>query len=42
MPRTRSLAWSQLKIGILSLGDLARQRDPFSALGAISGASPNN
>lgn len=29
-------------VGILSLGDLALQRDPFSALGAISGASPNN
>jgi CBS domain-containing protein len=29
-------------VGILSLGDLALERDPFSALGAISGASPNN
>lgn len=29
-------------VGILSLGDLALQRDPESALGAISGASPNN
>lgn len=29
-------------IGILSLGDLALQRDPFSALGAISKALPNN
>lgn len=29
-------------VGIVSLGDLALQRDPFSALGAISGASPNN
>jgi CBS domain-containing protein len=29
-------------VGILSLGDLARERDPFSALGAISGAQPNN
>ena len=29
-------------VGILSLGDLALQRDPFSALGAISKASPNN
>lgn len=28
-------------VGILSLGDLALQRDPFSALGAISAASPN-
>ena len=28
-------------VGILSLGDLALQRDPFSVLGAISGASPN-
>ena len=28
-------------IGILSLGDLALERDPFSALGAISAASPN-
>jgi CBS domain-containing protein len=29
-------------VGILSLGDLALERDPHSALGAISGASPNN
>jgi CBS domain-containing protein len=29
-------------VGILSLGDLALQRDPFSALGAISKAVPNN
>ena len=29
-------------VGILSLGDLALERDPFSALGAISGARPNN
>jgi CBS domain-containing protein len=29
-------------VGILSLGDLALERDPFSVLGAISGASPNN
>ncbi len=29
-------------VGILSLGDLALERDPLSALGAISGASPNN
>lgn len=29
-------------VGILSLGDLALERDPFSALGAISGAQPNN
>jgi CBS domain-containing protein len=29
-------------VGILSLGDLALQRDPFSALGAISKAMPNN
>jgi CBS domain-containing protein len=29
-------------VGILSLGDLAIVRDPFSALGAISGASPNS
>ena len=29
-------------VGILSLGDLALERDPFSALGAISNAHPNN
>lgn len=29
-------------VGILSLGDLAIERDPFSALGAISAASPNS
>ncbi|HTV24091.1 MAG TPA: CBS domain-containing protein [Polyangiaceae bacterium] len=29
-------------VGILSLGDLALQRDPYSALGAISKALPNN
>lgn len=29
-------------VGILSLGDLAIHRDPFSVLGAISKASPNN
>src|SRR5688572_27889385 len=29
-------------VGILSLGDLAVERDPFSALGAISAASPNS
>ena len=29
-------------VGILSLGDLAAERDPFSTLGAISSASPNN
>ena len=29
-------------VGIVSLGDLALQRDPLSALGAISSASPNN
>jgi CBS domain-containing protein len=29
-------------VGILSLGDLALERDPFSALGTISAASPNN
>lgn len=29
-------------VGILSLGDLALERDPFSALGAISKALPNN
>ena len=28
-------------VGILSLGDLALERDPFSALGAISAALPN-
>lgn len=28
-------------VGILSLGDLAVERDPFSALGTISRASPN-
>lgn len=27
-------------VGIVSLGDLARERDPGSALGAISGAPP--
>jgi len=30
-----------IAVGILSLGDLALERDPFSALGAISAASPN-
>jgi CBS domain-containing protein len=29
-------------VGILSLGDLALERDPFSTLGAISSAQPNN
>jgi CBS domain-containing protein len=29
-------------VGILSLGDLARARDPRSALARISGADPNN
>ena len=29
-------------VGIVSLGDLAVERDPFSALGAISKARPNN
>jgi CBS domain-containing protein len=29
-------------VGILSLGDLAAQRDPDSALGEISAAPPNN
>jgi CBS domain-containing protein len=29
-------------VGILSLGDLALERDPQSALGGISSASPNN
>ena len=28
-------------VGIVSLGDLARERDPDSALGQISSASPN-
>jgi CBS domain-containing protein len=28
-------------VGILSLGDLARERDPDSVLGQISGAAPN-
>lgn len=28
--------------GIISLGDLAAERDPRSALGSISGAPPNN
>jgi CBS domain-containing protein len=28
-------------VGILSLGDLAVERDPYSALGTISRASPN-
>jgi len=29
-------------VGILSLGDLAVERDPYSALGTISRASPNS
>lgn len=29
-------------VGIVSLGDLARRRDPESALGAISAAAPNS
>ncbi|HEX2730234.1 MAG TPA: CBS domain-containing protein [Polyangiaceae bacterium] len=29
-------------VGILSLGDLALERDPNSALGSISAAAPNN
>jgi CBS domain-containing protein len=29
-------------IGIVTLGDLARHRDPSSALGQISSAAPNN
>ena len=29
-------------VGIVSLGDLAKERDQDSALGAISAASPNN
>jgi hypothetical protein len=29
-------------IGIVSLGDLAKERDPRSALGAISSAAPNH
>jgi len=29
-------------VGILSLGDLALERDPFSVLGAVSAALPNN
>ena len=29
-------------IGIVSIGDLARQKDPRSTLGAISRAAPNN
>ena len=28
-------------IGILSIGDLAQNRDPYSALGGISAAAPN-
>ena len=28
-------------VGIMSLGDLAVERDPGSALGGISGAPPN-
>ena len=28
-------------VGIVSLGDLARERDPRTALGAISAAPPN-
>jgi hypothetical protein len=28
-------------VGILSLGDLAQNRDPKSALGGISAAEPN-
>jgi CBS domain-containing protein len=31
-----------IAIGIVSLGDLARQRDPSSVLGQISAAAPNN
>jgi CBS domain-containing protein len=33
---------SKRVVGILSLGDLARDRDPRSALGQISSAPPNN
>lgn len=29
-------------VGIVSMGDLALERDPDSALGEISGAAPNN
>jgi predicted transcriptional regulator len=29
-------------VGIVSLGDLAMDRDPRSALGTISSAAPNN
>jgi predicted transcriptional regulator len=29
-------------VGIISLGDLAMERDPHSALGDISAAPPNN
>jgi hypothetical protein len=29
-------------VGIVSIGDLAVQRDPKSALGEISAAAPNN
>jgi CBS domain-containing protein len=31
-----------IAIGIVSLGDLALERDPKSALGSISAAAPNN
>jgi CBS domain-containing protein len=33
---------AQQAVGILSLGDLARDRDPRSALGQISSAPPNH
>ena len=33
---------NELPIGIVTIGDLAAQRDPDSALGQISQAAPNN
>ena len=33
---------NDMPVGIVSIGDLAQQRDPKSALGQISRAAPNN
>jgi ATP-dependent Lon protease len=33
---------NDMPVGIVSIGDLAQQRDPSSALGQISSAAPNN
>ena len=33
---------NDVPIGIVTIGDLAAQRDPKSALGEISRAAPNN